>query len=65
MQRRTFITGGTAAVAAVATAACRPGGDGGSSGTASASRAFSGTADGKIPLRTTSAVAAADWAALD
>ncbi|MFJ9717698.1 FAD-binding oxidoreductase [Streptomyces sp. NPDC101213] len=81
MHRRTFLTGGTAAVAAVATAAGRPGGAGSASasgtgtgsasgtgfvpGTGSASRALSGTADGKVPLRTASAVAAADWAALD
>ncbi|MGV9556585.1 FAD-binding oxidoreductase [Streptomyces sp. NPDC003522] len=70
MHRRTFIAGGTAAVAA---AACRPGaGSGGSLGTASGTvtgaasvtGAVPGTADGKIPLRTTSAAAAADWAAL-
>ncbi|OQD55970.1 hypothetical protein BM536_016310 [Streptomyces phaeoluteigriseus] len=64
MQRRTFIAGGTAAVAAVATAACRSDGSGGSSATASAGPGASGTADGKIPLRTTGAAAAANWAAL-
>jgi FAD/FMN-containing dehydrogenase len=52
MERRTFIAGGTAAVAAVATAACRAA-DGG--GGASAS---------ETSLKTASAVAAADWAAL-
>ncbi|MGX1270901.1 FAD-binding oxidoreductase [Streptomyces phaeoluteigriseus] len=64
MQRRTFIAGGTAAVAAVATAACRSDNDGGPSATASVSPGASGTADGKLPLRTTSAAAAANWAAL-
>ncbi|MFI0091927.1 FAD-binding oxidoreductase [Streptomyces bobili] len=58
MQRRTFIAGGTAAVAAVATAACRSDSTGGSPADASA------TADGKLPLRTTSAASAANWAAL-
>ncbi|MDX3572522.1 FAD-binding oxidoreductase [Streptomyces sp. ID05-47C] len=58
MQRRTFIAGGTAAVAAVATAACRSDSTGGSPAGASA------TADGKLPLRTTSAASAANWAAL-
>ena len=57
MQRRTFIAGGTAAVAAVATAACR-------SDSTSGPPTASATADGKLPLRTTSAAAAADWAAL-
>ncbi|GKQ36933.1 FAD-binding oxidoreductase [Streptomyces sp. A012304] len=49
MQRRTFIAGGTAAVAAVTAAACRADGDSTTTHTA---------------LRTTSAVAAANWAAL-
>ncbi|CAM5648084.1 FAD-binding oxidoreductase [Streptomyces aurantiogriseus] len=52
MERRTFIAGGTAAVAAVATAACRAADDG-----------DSGSAR-ETSLTTTSAVAAADWAAL-
>jgi FAD/FMN-containing dehydrogenase len=52
MERRTFIAGGTAAVAAVATAACRVT-DGGAGASAS-----------ETSLTTTSAVAAANWAAL-
>ncbi|MFJ3497194.1 FAD-binding oxidoreductase [Streptomyces sp. NPDC086091] len=58
MQRRTFMAGGTAAVAAVA-AGCRTGvgADGDSGGDAAGG-------DTRPPMRTTSAAAAADWAAL-
>jgi FAD/FMN-containing dehydrogenase len=62
MERRSFIGGGAAAIAAVATAACSGRTVGG--GDRAASTADAPTSTGTTGLRTTSAVAAANWAAL-
>ncbi|MFI8194600.1 FAD-binding oxidoreductase [Streptomyces sp. NPDC085946] len=59
MDRRTFITGGTAALAAATvTAACDP------AGPAGAARTTTTAATGRTPLTPTGAAAPADWAAL-
>ncbi|MGW0766934.1 FAD-binding oxidoreductase [Streptomyces sp. NPDC002676] len=61
MERRTFISGGAAALAATALTACTTGhgGDGRSAGLSA-----NATTSSRTSLKTTSASAAADWAAL-
>ncbi|MFF4486793.1 FAD-dependent oxidoreductase [Streptomyces sp. NPDC001544] len=70
MERRTFITGGTAAIAAAAVAGCR-GIGGASAGSATntattsdpLTKALTATSS-RTPIKTTNAAAAADWAGL-
>ncbi|MGW1800205.1 FAD-binding oxidoreductase [Streptomyces sp. NPDC001984] len=69
MERRTFISGGAAALATVAVAGCSGGtsetaGSAGNGSGASASGSSVTSTSSRNPLKTTNAAAAADWSAL-